>query len=254
MGLPFLSPEWFAAARRLVQGALPVREGLTCQIQYEAVGLEGPRLWSQRIVDGQVVHWDLGGVSEPDLTVRWALADALGVLRSTVTGTEVMQRMTVVNDRPPRRYEGPPPPMDLDGPELAELPRLPGASVVVQFDFRAAPFGPTSWSISFEDGRVVGLPFGRHPNPDVSIELPYRAVMEVHAGLIGPIDAVAQGRISGDETGMILFGGLLETPAYERAERQCRGGGLAMAVLGDVGAGDEWRSAMAELAAETTDP
>jgi hypothetical protein len=254
MGLPFLSPEWCAAARSLMQGSLPAREGLNCQIHYEVVGPDGSLLWSQGIVDGQVVHWDLGGVAEPDVTVRWALVDALGVMRSTITGTEAMQRATVLNDRASSPYEGPPPPMDLASPELGDLPRLPGATVAVQFEFRSAPFGPTSWSIAFEDGQVVGLAFGRRADADVSIELPYRAVMEVHAGLIGPIDAVAQGRISGDETGMILFGGMLETPAYQRAQRQCRGGGLALAVLGEVSAGPEWRTAMAELAAQTVDP
>lgn len=253
MGLPFLSSEWCAAARRRLDGALPAQEGLSCQIQYEVLTPHGQVLWSQGIVDGQVAHWDLGGVAEPDLTVRWALADALGVLRTNVTGTEVMQRMSVVNDRAGSRYEGPPPPMDLES-ELAVFPRLPGASVVVQFDFWSAPFGPLAWSIAFEDGEVSGLAFGQHEAAEVSIELPYRAYMEVFAGLIGPIDAVAQGRIKGDETGMILYGGLLETPAYQQAQRRCRGGGMTLAALGEVSAQSEWRKAMAELALETEDP
>jgi hypothetical protein len=254
MSVPFLSEEWFTAARERLADVLPARPGLSARIGYEATGEHGPPAWFQVIVDGVVEHWGTGLVDDPDVTVRWEVADALGVLRSTIGGTEALDRATVVTGDG-ERYEGPAPPMDLlAAPGLGALPRVAGATVSVQYELASGPFGAASFYMAFEDGRVAAADLDRLPSPDVTVELPYRSFMEVRAGLIGVVDAVSRGRVSGDETSLILLGGLLEAEPYQRAQRGCRGGGLALGVLGEVAGGNAFRTAMAELAAETGDP
>jgi putative sterol carrier protein len=255
MSVPFLSEEWFACARERLSDALPERPGVSARIVYEATGPSRVPLWSQVVVDGLVEHWGRGPVDDPDVTVRWDVADALGVLRSTMDGTEALDRATVVTERDGTRYAGPPPPMDMTAvPELAALPRVPGASLAVQYELRAGPFGPASFYLVFEDGRVASADLDRLPSPDVTVELPYRTFMEVRAGSLGVVEALARGRIAGDETSIILLGGLLETEPYQRVQRSCRGGGLALGALGEVAAAGAYRAAMTELAAETGDP
>ena len=66
--------------------------------------------------------------------------------------------------------------------ELARLPRLPGATLDVQYEHAAGPFGHVSFIISFVEGQVASMRFGRLDDRDALVEVPYLVMAPTHEG------------------------------------------------------------------------
>ena len=92
------------------------------------------------------------------------------ILHRRISGTEALAATTVVDGD----YVGPPSPMDLgQQAELARLPRLPGATLDVQYEHAAgrsatSPSSSRSWT-----GQVASMRFGRLDDRDALVEVPY---------------------------------------------------------------------------------
>jgi hypothetical protein len=241
-----LSAAAFARARELVAGALPERPGSSCRLQFDA----GTR-WGLVVEDGRVVTWEPGDVAHPDAEVRWSPDDAAAVLGGRLEGDEAYRRTTVAEQTRDGDAVGPPPPMDIaERPELQALPSLPGATVLTQYRFRSGPFGPVHFWMRWEDGRVTGLDLGPVDDPDVRVEVSYRAMAKVRDGSITIIEALEDGSVDGKIGPMALLAGISEGREFQRAERAGGPAGQALATLGELREVAAFREACAALVEE----
>jgi hypothetical protein len=238
-----LSADAFARARELVDGALPERAGSSCRLQFDA----GTR-WGLVVEDGRVVTWEPGDLPDADAEVRWSPEDAVAVLTGRLEGDEAMRRTTVVERTQAGDSVGPPPPMDIVGrPQLDALPELPGATVATQYRFRTGPFGTVDFWMRWEDGRITGIDLGRLDEPDVRVEVTYRAMARVRDGSITIIEALEDGAIDGKIGPMALLAGVSESREFQRAERAGGPAGQALATLGELREVPAFREACAAL-------
>jgi hypothetical protein len=232
----------FARARELVDG-LPARPGASCRLQFDA----GDR-WGLVVEDGRVASWAPGDLPDPQAELRWSADDAAAILTGRLEGDEAYARTTLAERGPAGEYAGPPPPMDLgERPELDALPELPGATLLVAYRFRSGPFGAVQYWIRFEDGRVRGTGLGRPDDPDVWVEVTYRAMADVRDGSITIIEALEHGSIDGKIGPMALLAGLSESREFHRAEEQGGPAGQALATLGELREEAAFREACAAL-------
>ena len=238
-----LSEAAFARARELVDGTLPERPGSSCRLQFNA----GTR-WGLVVEDGRVATWEPGDLADAEAELRWSAEDAAAVLTGRLEGDEAMRRTTLAERAAAGDYVGPPPPMDVAGrPELEALPELPGATVLTQYRFRSGPFGPVDFWIRWEDGRVTGLDLGRVDEPDVRVEVTYRAMAKVRNGSITIIEALEDGSVDGKIGPMALLAGVSEGREWQRAERAGGPAGEALATLGELREVPAFREACAAL-------
>jgi hypothetical protein len=243
------SEEWFARARAAAD-ALPRRDGLSCRLQYEASTADGSRRWVQVVEDGRVTRWEAGELEDPDLELHWRGEDAFAILTGRLGGTDALARTKVLE--PGSADPALPSPMDLaDQPELAEMPRLPGADLVTQYRYPRGPFGTVLYVIEFVDGQVDTMWLGEASEPDAMVQVTYRNMALVRRGDIGIYDAIEGGRVDGDIGALGLLAGLSETPAFHRAELACGSSGMVLSALGEATAVPEFGSAMSALATET---
>jgi hypothetical protein len=139
--------------------------------------------------------------------------------------------------------------MDLgERPELEAMPTLPGATVLTSYRFRSGPFGDLLYFIRLEDGRVAEMALGEPPEPDVRVEVTYRAMANVRNGTITIIEALENGSIDGKIGPMALLAGVSEGYEFHRAEAQGGPAGLALATLGELREAAAFREACAGLA------
>lgn len=247
---PLASDPWLEQAR-ILTADLPLQPGLSYRLQFDVVDQAGDHdRWHQIVDDGRVVAWQRGDVDSPDLELRWACADAAAVFRQELSGTEALAAMRVVT---PGRGEGVPPPLDMrDTAELALLPEVPGATLVVQFEFADGPFGHVSFWLSFEDGRCAGLDFGRTDEPDVTIAISFQRMVRVRTGETTILEALENGgRVDGALGPIMLVAGLEESPELRAVEMACGPAGAVLARVGEVAASADYTAAMAALAQAT---
>jgi hypothetical protein len=245
--IPFLSDAWFSRASELAAGVLFSRPDLSCRLQCQAAH----HRWVQVIEDGTITRWEPGELRNADLEIRWSVEDAYRILHREVSGTEALAATTVVH----RDYAGPPSPMDLgEQPGLANLPRLPGATVDVQYEHPAGPFGHVSYAISFVDGQIASMMLGSLDEPDAVVEVPYIAMVLVRRGELTIYEAIDQGRIEGEIGPLALLAGLSDSPELHAAERACGPSGLVLAQLGQATSVDGFDEAMRALTGVTERP
>ena len=238
-----LSDEAFARARALVDGALPERPGSGCRLQFDA----GTR-WGLVVEDGRVVTWEPGELPDAEAELRWSPEDAAAVLSGQLEGEEAYRRTTMAERAKAGDYVGPPPPMDLaEREELEALPLLPDATVLTQYRFRSGPFGTVDYWIRLEDGKVTGMGLGTADEPDVRVEVSYRAMAKVRNGSISIIEALEDGSVDGKIGPMALLAGVSESREFQRAERAGGPGADALATLGELREVPAFREACAAL-------
>jgi hypothetical protein len=244
-----LSDAAFARARQLVDGALPERAGSSCRLQFDA----GIR-WGIVVEDGRVVTWEPGDLPDAEAELRWSPEDAAAVLSGRLEGDEAYRRTTLSERARAEDYVGPPPPMDFPErkAELEALPLLPGVTVRTQYHFRSGPFGGVDFWIAWEDGRVTGMDLGRLDEPDVRVEVTYRAMAKVRDGSITIIEALEGGSVDGKIGPMALLAGLHETREWQRVERTVGPSAPALATLGELREVTAFREACTALVEEGT--
>jgi hypothetical protein len=122
--------------------------------------------------------------------------------------------------------------------------------LTVAYRFRSGPFGHvTSWT-RFEDGRVVGTGPGEPEEPDVRVDVTYRAMARVRDGSMTIIEALEDGSVDGKIGPMALLAGISESREFQRAERAGGPSALALATLGELREVPAFRTACAALVGE----
>lgn len=242
----FLSEAWFRAVRELA-GALPKQPGRSCTL-----GFRTGQPWLLAVADGRVGRIEPGEAAGA-VELRSDVAHASALWRGELDGTAALAGFTCVE---PDGRSGPPPPLDLrDSKALCDLPRLPGATLSVQYAYRDGPFGPVDFVLRFEDGRVADASFGRAEGPDVRVEVPYGAIAAVRCGEQTLYQALEDGRVHGDLGPLMTVAGLCESPAFRAAELEACGSAAAvLTTFGLVTATPPWQELLAALAAVTAPP
>lgn len=208
---------------------------LTARLQFEASSADGPIRWAEVIADGQVVEWRLGDLDEPDVELRLDLGHAWRLVQDGTDGTAALAGVEVFEAGDPGRGV-PPSPMDLGGrPELGDLPVIPGATLDVQYEYSAGPWGNVSFSVSFVDGKVEAMGLGRIAEPDVIAKCSYLQMAQVRRGDIGILDVLVNGgTVQGPEGALALLGGISESREFRRAEMACGRSGVTLGALGEL--------------------
>jgi hypothetical protein len=245
------SAAWCDRARTLT-AELPHLPGRSYRVQHDAIDQRGGhRRWHQVVEEGRVVAWDAGDVDDPDIEVRWGdVARAAATYRGELSGTDALAAVRVVAAG---EAEISPPPLELASvPELDGLPFVPGASVRVQYELAAGPFGGVSFWTTFSDGRSAGMGFGTLSDPDAIVRITFSSMAAVRAGEMTVLQALEDGgRVEGAVGPLMVLAGLQESPELRAVEMAC---GPAAGVLGAMGAvwdSLEHREAMVALGAVT---
>ena len=249
----FLSDAWFAEARTLTVDVAPdkPRPGVGCRLQYDVSGTDSRRFF-QVVEDGVLRRWEPGELDGPDIEVRWDWEHARRIYRRELDGTDALSGTIVFERRPDHDYVGPPSPMDLgERPELANLPRLPDVTLTVQYEYPAGPFGHVSFAIAFVDGRVDAMQLGRVPEPDATVEVPFRVMAQVRRGDLSILEALEHGRVDGKLGPLALLAGISESPEFHRAELACGASGLALGNLGETLSVPAHQASLYQLAERT---
>jgi hypothetical protein len=243
---PFLSEAWFETAQELAS-ALPAQPGRSC-----VLGFRTGRPWVLAVADGRVSRIEEGEAAGA-VELRSDVDHALALWRGELDGTAALAGFTCVE---PDGRCGPPPPLDLrDTPALLDLPRLPGASVSVQYEYRDGPFGTVDFVLRFEDGGVADAALGRAESPDVRVAVPYGAIADVRCGERTLYEALEDGEVKGDLGPLMTAAGLFDSPAFRAAELEtCGSAAAVLATFGLVSATPAWQEMLATLAAVTAPP
>ncbi len=241
------SAEWCAAARRLC-ATFPHRPGVSFRLQFASTNDAGERVdWHQVVDDGQVVAWDPGADPAADLELHLRADGMRALFQSELSGTDALAAMGVAVPGGPVRAA---PPLDIrDVPELRALPEFPGATLVVQYDFAAGPFGPVGYWMAFEDGLCSGVDFGRADDPDVRVAITFAKMAAVRRGELTILEALEDGgQVAGDLGPLMLLAGLEESAELSAAELACGDAGTILGRVGRLTQSPEYQAAMAQLA------
>jgi hypothetical protein len=224
-----------------------MRSGLDVRVQYDVLAGGTHHRWAQVFVAGRQKEFRPGELTAADIEIHWVLDDALDVFAGRLDGTQAMAATTIVDGERDRAH-GAPPPLDLiQRPEVADLPTIPGASLVVQLNLRNGPFGDVDIVQVFVDGRLNTMRLGTLPDADVRYSISYRDAVLVRQGSMTALEALESGSVSGSIGSLSLFAGLLESDALQRAQRATNhAAGLALAALGEINATPGYREALAE--------
>jgi hypothetical protein len=245
----FLTPPWFERARALVS-AIEIAPDANARLQFDA----GVR-WSLVVEGGRITYFDQGDIPDAEIEVRWNRDDAFAIWRRALRDDDAMRATTVVARTIDGTYTGLPAPADFGArPELADLPEIPGASLVAQYCFTRAPFGIANHTITFVDGCVkegsVALGIAEHA--DVRIQVPYAVIGPVRQGQMTILEALTDGAVEGEMGPLALLAGVVEHPVYHAAEVATGRQAYTLNVLAQLDANERYASALEQLAAETT--
>ena len=241
--MEFLSEEWLAAAGETF-GRLSATPGSSCRLQFEA----GGTVWHLVVDDSGAVELASGELSEPDAVLRWDLDDADRIWHRELVGNDALAVTTVTAQSIDGEYVGLPSPMDLmSRPELDAVPQVPDATLGVEYIYRNGPFGDVVYVLEFVDGRLVDQRLGTLDDPDVGVDIDYRAMGQVRAGTLSILEAVEQAKVTGRIGPMALLAGISESPEFHAAELATGKHVLALATLGELWAQPGVGEAMAGL-------
>ncbi len=119
--------------------------------------------------------------------------------------------------------------LDLERETMSRLPEVPGCTVHVRYVVTGGPDGDVRYEVRWEDGRLASSSLGEGADePDVVLTVPHEVAVSLLDGEIGLNAAFMQGRVKLPDT---RSGPLLQLLARTATE--------------------EYRSALAELAAST---
>lgn len=244
----FASDEWLAAvAAALAEVSLD--SGASARIIFEIPG----RSWHLAVDGGRVVSFAAGPLGSADCVLRWTADDAAAVWRRELRGNAALLATEVSADAAGGPYRGPPAPLDIRSrPELAALPVVPGATFDVQYAFRSGPFGDVDYVIDFRDGRVDSDRLERLDDPTVAVEVSYRAMARVRAGETTILEALEDGRVTGEVGALAMLAGISESPEFEAAQIATGRHAFALATLGELDATPEYAWVLADLAIRTS--
>jgi hypothetical protein len=184
--------------------------------------------------------------------LRWSIPDARRILGRELRGDDAILATTVVAGTEDGAYVGPPAPLNLlCRPELRAMPRVPGATLAVQYHYRRGPFGDISHVLHFEDGRPVEEHLGEIQQPNVVVDVTYRAMAEVRAGEKSILEALEGGAIRGDIGPLAALAGIVEGAEFHAGEVATGRHALALAVLGELDCDPAFAAAMGALASRT---
>lgn len=115
---------------------------------------------------------------------------------------------------------GPLPPLDVAAiPSMRHLPRIEGATVLVQLLLTRSPVGAIPYWMDVRDGQLVGMAAGTVAGPDVLIGFRYENYLRMRTGELYPADAIADGNLAGDYPKLQVFSGIVQSPPYLEAYR-----------------------------------
>jgi hypothetical protein len=252
VSLEFLSDDWLEEADRR-SASLPVVPHLdTARIVYSSPKSEFAT-WSQVVEDGRL-QWHRGAVTDRDVEVVWTRVQAFNVLSGAWDANTATANTTIVETRVDGRYVGPPPPMDIGRQrEVEDLPPIPGATLRLGCECTDGPFGTTTFTLDFRDGRFVSARRGIFEGTDLALRVPFTELMALRQGLITVIDAIAAGDVAGSQGALMLMAGIAESAEYQRVMKAAASGNgsVAFAALGQIVRADAYRATMAELFAAT---
>jgi hypothetical protein len=260
--LDFLSEDWLEAFHaRVGPAAGEAPDGGSCRIEI----VVEERLHSAPIVfsirDGQLESRASGGSGAADLLLRWDLATAWGALSGAFDATRVAAATELEQRSADGAVQrGPMPPFDLARrPEILELPFVPDASLVVQLEFTSAPFGALSCAAVFEHGWLLRMESGVSPGAEVFLRLPFSELAALRRGDKEPLDVLDAGQLRVRDLGtafptLLLFGGLLEAPEVQRAQRACSPWTEPLVPFADLFSQEPVLHALQRLAAATCPP
>ena len=242
---PFVSDRWFVRAREVTSG-LPEQRGVSFRLEVRT-GESG--CWHQVVEGGRVVAWGRGSSGSPDLVLRWSVPDAVAAFAGSVSGTEALAALRVIDDRDGVQVETEPSPLDIAATdELARLPLIPDATLVVQYVFTEGPFGLVEHWWGFEDGRSAGMGLGVHPDPDVRVRITFASMVGVRRGELSILEALERGGdVEGGEGPLMLLAGLQESPELHAAELACGPSGPVLAAMGRLWAAPGYAEAVRSL-------
>lgn len=246
--LAFLSDAWLTRAAVLLDDAEPAGVALSGRVQLTHESAESEHRWGFVLEAGRLVSISAGAMVDADVEVLQSYEDARGILFGEIDGTVALRRIRIQA----KGRIGPPPPNDLsEQPELGALPLLVGATMVVQYEYSNGPFGHVSHWIEFVDGGVGGMGFGRRPQADVTVSVPYFVMALVRCGEMSILDALELGDVTGSIGPLGALAGITESAEFHRAEQATGRSGVALAAFGEIAATPSFRSAWKTLAEET---
>jgi hypothetical protein len=247
--LEFLSHEWFAVVGSGLRD-VELMPSASCRVMFDAEVVR----WHLIIESGRFVSFGDGEIEEPDLELRWGRNDARDIVLRHTRGNDVLLRTTVLAQAADGPYVGPPAPLNLGSrSELLEMPRIPEATFTVQYRYQRGPFGDVSYALSFEDGRLARELVGHVADPDVTVEVSYRAMALVRAGEKTILEALDDGRVDGELGAMAMLAGISESREFHAAELGTGRHAVPLAALGELDASPTYAALMVELAATTAE-
>ena len=243
--VPLVSDGWFDRARQLTRG-LPEQDGVSFRLHVET-GDGGT--WHQVVERGRVLAWGRGSPGDADLLLRWSVRDTVATFAGAVSGTAALAALHVLEVRDGVKVEADPSPCDIGATdELAQLPLIPDATLIVQYLFTEGPFGPVEYWWSFEDGRSAGMGLGVHPDPDVRVRITFASMVAVRRGELSILEALERGGdVDGGEGPLMLLAGLQESPEVRAAELACGTSGPVLAAMGRLWATPGYSQAVQAL-------
>jgi hypothetical protein len=241
----FLSADWFRSARE-VANRVVLPAASSCRVQFEAGGLR-----SYLIVErGRVTAWEAGSMAEPDVELSWPWDTAFQIATGDVDGNVALAATSATVRLREGTYVGTPAPMDLlRRPELAAMPTVPDATLVVHHQFSGSMFGDIDYTISFVYGRLrderIGPP---EITPDARVAVSYRAMARVRTRECSILEALEDGgSIDGNVSSMATLAALYEHPVFADAMFATGPHALALATLGELRADETFRAGMGAL-------
>jgi hypothetical protein len=240
------SAKWFEQVTALTHD-IALSDAAGCRIQFD---VEGTR-FGLVVEGGRVSSFARGDIDEAELEMRFTRADGEALWRHGLRGDDAMRAATVVTELADGLYCGAPAPADLlHRPEFDGLPRIPEATLVVAYTFRRGPFGLLRHWFRFENGRPVADGFGEPDDPDVRIEVEYRAIPLVRSGEQTILDVLEGGSIDGALGPLTMLAGILEAPEFHAADLATGRHAFALATLGELWADARWTGALEQLGAD----
>lgn len=106
-----------------------------------------------------------------------------------------------------------------------DLPRVEGATGVVEHTVTAAPAGEVTYWVTVEDGRVTGTGEGPRPDATVTVTVPYPVAADLATARLDMSSAFMQGRakVAGDHAGLLRLLAATARPEHRAATERLAG-------------------------------
>lgn len=241
-----LDESWFAAARAAAN-QLPVVAGCTYCVELRtAEGL----VWHEVVDEGRMRSWGLGPAPAPhgpDLVLAVGEWLVERYYAPDLDGTSALEVVRVVR---PDGTEALSAPMDItETAELAALPVIPDADLLVQFHFSQGPFGAADMWWQVIAGQVTAAELGTTDAPEVEVWLTFPKLAALRRGESTVLEALEDGgRVKGDVGPLMLLAGLHESPEMRAADLAAGPSAEVLAHIGSLRSTPGFRQVLSALA------